>query len=157
LDKPITIWVGSMSGTAELVAEELAEKIKSAGHPARIVGMETVKADAIAPGIYLICTSTCGTGEVPDNAKALYTALQTDKPSLAGVMYGVVGLGDRMYPQTFCFGGKRFDTLLAELGATRVGSRLEHDRRSGIYPEDLACEWVEAWLRELAQCSSQRT
>jgi len=37
------------------------------------------------------------------------------------VRYGVFGLGDRTYAETFNFGGKRFDELLAELGARRIG------------------------------------
>jgi MioC protein len=155
LDKLITILVGTMSGTADLVADEVASIVEAAGYEANIVGMDEVVASDISPGIYLICTSTYGTGEVPDNAKALYEQLQNDKPSLADVFYGVVGLGDSMYPKTFCFGGKRFDEVFTQLGATRIGSRLDHDHRSGVHPEDVACEWAEEWLRNLAQCFTQ--
>jgi MioC protein len=155
LNKPITILVGSMSGTAELVADEVAGKIEDAGYETRIVRMEKFKTLDLSAGVYLICTSTYGTGEVPDNAKALYNALQSEKPTLAAVLYGVAGLGDSMYPNTFCFGGKRFDEVFAKLGATRVGSRLDHDIRSRVYPEDAACQWAEEWLHDLAQHFSQ--
>ena len=102
-----------------------------------------------AAGPVLICSSTYGTGEVPDNGQALYAALEAERPDLAGLRYGVIALGDSIYPQTFCFGGKRFDALLASLGACRVGERFECDSRSGIYPEEAAAEWAERWLQEL--------
>ena len=60
--------------------------------------------------------------------------------------YGVFGLGDRTYAETFNFGGKRFDELLAELGAERIGERHTHDASSGILPEETALEWCQDWL-----------
>ena len=69
-------------------------------------------------GVFLICTSTYGQGDVPDNARALYEDLQRKRPDLSKVRYGVFGLGDRTYAETFNFGGKRFDDILTELGAT---------------------------------------
>ena len=47
-----------------------------------------------AGGVWLVCTSTYGTGEVPDNAKALYAVLGEQRPDLSKVRYGVVALGD---------------------------------------------------------------
>ena len=64
-------------------------------------------------------------------------------------MYGVVALGDSVYPQTFCFGGKKFDELLAALGAQRVGERAQHDAHGAQYPEDVAASWVRVWYTQL--------
>jgi hypothetical protein len=90
----------------------------------RILRMEKARVEALsAGGVWLVCTSTYGTGEVPDNAKPLYAALGEQRPDLSKVRYGVVALGDSIYPNTFCFGGKRFDELLASLGARRIGER----------------------------------
>jgi MioC protein len=50
------------------------------------------------------------------------------------------------YSATFCGGGHRFDTLLSELGARRIGTVLEHDASSKIYPEDAARTWLETWI-----------
>ena len=69
--------------------------------------------------------------------------------------YGVVALGDSIYPNTFCFGGKRFDELLSSLGARRIGERLENDSRSPTYPDDTAREWLEGWLETLRQSSDE--
>jgi len=53
------------------------------------------------------------------------------------------------------FGGKRFDELLAALGARRIGERLENDSRSPTYPDDTAREWLEGWLETLRQSSDE--
>ena len=68
--------------------------------------------------------------------------------------YGVFGLGDRTYAETFNFGGKRFDDLLAELGAQRIGERVQHDASSGVLPEEMAEEWGEGWLALAKEASS---
>jgi MioC protein len=147
MSEKISILVGTMSGTAEMVADELANLIEDGGYTAKVLRMEkATPASLQAGGLWIVCTSTYGTGEVPDNAKALYEALQTQRPDLSGLHYGVIALGDSVYPNTYCFGGKRFDELLTQLGAKRLGERLEHDSRGKIYPEDAAGQWFETWL-----------
>jgi MioC protein len=96
-------------------------------------------------GLFLVCTSTYGQGDVPDNAKALYESLLAQRPDLSGVQYGVVALGDRTYKDTFCNGGRRFDAILAELGARRIGDILFHDASSGTLAEEVAAEWIGPW------------
>jgi len=72
------------------------------------------------------------------------------------VRYGVFGLGDRTYAETFNFGGKRFDDILAELGATRIGERHKHDASSGVLPEETALEWCQQWLAQFQQGTEPR-
>jgi MioC protein len=96
-------------------------------------------------GLFLVCTSTYGQGDVPDNAKALYESLHARRPDLSGIRYGVVALGDRTYKDTFCNGGRRFAALLAERGARRAGAILFHDASSGVLAEEVATEWVGPW------------
>jgi MioC protein len=106
------------------------------------------------PGVFLICTSTYGQGDVPDNAQALFAALECIRPDLGRVRYGVIALGDRTYAQTFCFGGKRFDQVLTSLGAKRLGEVLLHDASAGTVPEEVAVEWALDWARSfLPACS----
>jgi len=148
----ITILVGTMTGTAQLVAQEL-ELIWDADD----VSVETLLMDDLdasvfdREGVILVCTSTYGQGDVPDNAKRLYEDLQARRPDLSHVRYGVFGLGDRTYAETFNFGGKRFDDVLQELGARRVGERIQHDASSGVLPEEKAEEWASEWLAEVRE------
>jgi MioC protein len=143
----LTLLVGTMTGTAQLVAQEL--ELAWDGDEIRVETLLMDKLDETVfarEGVFLVVTSTYGQGDVPDNAKAFYERLKAERPDLSRVRYGVFGLGDRTYAETFNFGGKRFDELLAELGARRIGERVQHDASSGTLPEETAVEWGEGWL-----------
>jgi MioC protein len=58
-------------------------------------------------------------------------------------------LGDSIYPQTFCGGGKRFDERLADLGAQRVGDIFCHDASSSTDPESEGSAWCRQWLAQV--------
>lgn len=157
----LTLLVGTMTGTAQLVAQELELTWDDPGgdDPVRIETLMMDKLDSSVferGGVFLVVTSTYGQGDVPDNAKSLYEDLKAKRPDLSRVRYGVFGLGDRTYAETFNFGGKRFDDILTELGARRIGDRVQHDASSGVLPEEMAAEWGAAWLalaREAAEAS----
>jgi MioC protein len=147
----LQILVGTMTGTAEAVAKDLQDALTKSGHQSEIILMDGRDAQVFdkapaTPDAYLICTSTYGSGDVPDNAQALFASLETQRPNLNGIVYGVIALGDRTYGQTFCQGGLRFDKLLTELGAQRAGEVLLHDASAGTMAEDVASEWVLPWL-----------
>ncbi len=153
----INILVGTMTGTAQMCAQEMelaldGDDIQVATHL-----MDKLEPQVFADreAVYLICTSTYGQGDVPDNAKALYDALGEQKPDLAGVRYGVFGLGDRTYAETFNFGGKRFDELLSGLGAERIGERYRHDASGGTLPEEVALDWARAWVEKVRERLAQ--
>jgi MioC protein len=144
----VTILVGTMTGTAQLCAQEMELALDDGETQVETRMMDGLDASAFAgDGVFLICTSTYGQGDVPDNARALYEDLQKRRPDLSHVRYGVFGLGDRTYAETFNFGGKRFDEILTELGAQRIGERHMHDASSGILPEETALAWCREWLR----------
>ena len=138
------ILVGSMTGNAEFAAEEMLTVLKDElGHEAELRLMDGLGVDVFQPDVvHIICTSTYGEGEVPENAKALYGALCEQRPNLTGIRYAVFGLGDSGYQDTFNFGGKRFDDILGELGARRIGERFRHDIRSDTQPWDDAKTWI---------------
>lgn len=151
MSRPITILVGTMTGTAEMVAQEVQAALDTSGHPATIQMMDGLDATVFGNGnIFLICTSTYGQGDVPDNAQALFDSLQSARPDLSGITYGVIALGDRTYKDTYCQGGLRFDALLTELGASRAGEVLKHDASSGTLPEEVAAQWAPTWAEQVA-------
>ena len=139
--------VGTMTGTAQLVAQELELAWGDDEIQVETLLMDKLDSTVFArEGIFLIVTSTYGQGDVPVNAKALYEDLIARRPDLSRLRYGVFGLGDRTYAETFNFGGKRFDDILRELGAQRIGDRVQHDASSGVLPEEMAEEWGAGWL-----------
>ena len=150
MGKKVTILVGTMTGTADLVAEEVRDRLQEAESEVEILAMDRLGPEVLQrDGAYLICTSTYGQGDVPDNAQALFAALERDKPDLSALEYGIIALGDRTYTATFCHGGKRFDALLQSLGARRIGEPMLHDASAGTIPEEIAVEWAAEWIENV--------
>jgi MioC protein len=149
----LTILVGTMTGTAQLVAQELELTLDDGDTRVLTKLMDGLDAGVFAgAGLFLICTSTYGQGDVPDNARHLYESLKSARPDLSRVSYGVIALGDRTYAETFCNGGKRFDAILSELGARRIGEIMLHDASAGTMPEEVAVAWASGWV---AQCRKE--
>ena len=150
----LTILVGTMTGTADMVAQEVQTALEALGHAVTIHMMDDLDATAFhSRGLFLICTSTYGQGDVPDNAQEFFASLERERPDLSAVKYGLIALGDRTYKDTFCEGGIRFDILLTELGARRIGEILKHDASSGTLPEEVAAQWIIPWA-EMVESSN---
>ncbi|MBB3323039.1 MULTISPECIES: FMN-binding protein MioC [Atlantibacter] len=139
----ITLISGSTLGSAEYVAEHLAEKLEEAGFTTDTQHgplLDDVKTD----GVWLIVTSTHGAGDVPDNLEPFYTAIKEQRPDLSQLRYGAVGIGSREY-DTFCGAIDKIDTLLTECGAKRIGDLLKINVHDHEIPEDPAEIWLGSW------------
>jgi len=153
----LLILVGTVTNTAERVAQTI--EIDCADLIDRIevrmmdgLNIRTFEEDAL----YLICSSTYGSGDVPDNARALYESLGSEPKFLGHVRYGVIALGDHgTHPQTFCQGGQRFDERLTDLGAVRLGDVFCHDASAGTEAEIVATEWCRDWLAQALQITEK--
>lgn len=142
----ILILVGTESGNAQMVADVLRDEL-SADHDVELASEGDCAAqDWPTRRIVLICTSTHGLGELPDNIIPLAESLEREKPDLAHIRYGVIALGDQTYAETFCKAGKIMDGLLAACGAQRVGERLEIDACTQPLPDEEAAQWIKEWL-----------
>lgn len=147
----VSILVGTMTGTAELVAGDVKKALEGKGHSVEVLLMDNLKAEVFErPGAFLVCTSTYGQGDVPDNARDFFADLQAAKPDLTGKLVGVIGLGDSTYQDTFNHGGQQFESLLKSLNATLVGERMQHNASSGSLPEDEAVTWALEWAEQAA-------
>lgn len=144
---PMTILVGSMTGNAEFAGEDMQAILRDEfGCDTRLLLMDHLGPQVFEEcAVFLICVSTYGEGDLPEPAQALYQGLAEQRPDLSHIRYGVFGLGDSNYRDTFNFGGKRFDELLSALGATRLGERAKHDAQSGIAPEEYGRDWIRTW------------
>jgi MioC protein len=145
----VKVLIGTMTGTAEMTAQAIEMDCGDLAE-FELQLMDHLGAEAFenADTLHLICTSTYGQGDVPDNAKAFYDTLCHTKPNLSHVRYGVVALGDTTYLPTYAFGGKKFDAILQELGAQRVGEIFIHNASSGTLPEMEASTWARPWLEQ---------
>lgn len=149
----IGIFVATMTGLAELCAEEVENVLAAEGHEAEIRLMDGLGADAIADcDDIVIVSSTYGHGDIPDNGQAFYAAIEA-QGSLVGKGFAVFALGDRTYADTFCHAGDKWDTLFAAQGATRIVPLERHDASSGTLAEDIAGAWAARWATELSKAA----
>lgn len=139
----ITLISGSTLGSAEYVAEHLAEKLEDAGFSTEMLHGPELEA-LPQEGIWLVVSSTHGAGDLPDNLQPLFDAIEEQQPDLSQVRYGAVGIGNREY-DLFCGAIDKLDKLLTARGAQRIGDRLDIDVLEHEIPEDPAEVWVESW------------
>jgi MioC protein len=139
--------VGSESGNAEMVGDCVKDALEKLGHEVDVFASGSLEGAALAGReVVLIVSSTTGIGDVPQNVEPLYDALCEQRPSLAHLRYGIVGLGDRNYKESFLGGPKKWDAIFAELGGRRIGERLELDATDNPTPDEDAVRWVREWV-----------
>ncbi|MFK3843051.1 MULTISPECIES: FMN-binding protein MioC [Serratia] len=143
----ITLISGSTLGSAEYVAEHLAEKLEAAGFTTETLHGPELD-ELTLSGRWLVVSSTHGAGDLPDNLQPLLEQIEEQLPDLSQVQFGAVGLGSSEY-DTFCGAIQRIDDLLIARGAKRIGDRLEIDVTEHEIPEDPAEEWVKKWINLL--------
>lgn len=124
---PVTILYGSQTGTAEGLARRAARRLRESGCAPAVHPLEDVApADLSGMERLLVIVSTYGDGEMPDHAEPFWEDLRWNAPSLEGVAFSVLALGDSSYPD-FCQAGKDIDARLEELGARRFYKRVDCD------------------------------
>ena len=124
----LTILIGSQTGNAKGVAQELADQATAKGISNKLISMADYKVKAIKDESHLIVVaSTNGEGEAPDDAIDLHAFLASKKaPKLASLKFAVLGLGDSSY-EFFCQTGKDFEQRLHALGGEIITERLDAD------------------------------
>ena len=142
--------VGSESGNAEMVADCVKAELEARGHQIEVFRGGTIAEAALATrDVLLVVSSTTGIGDVPQNVEPFYDVLCGERPPLGHLRYGLVGLGDRNYKESFLGGPKKWDAIFTELGARRIGDRLELDATDNPTPDLDAVEWVKDWIRRV--------
>ncbi|MDR9892173.1 flavodoxin [Pseudenterobacter timonensis] len=141
----VGIFVGTMYGNSLLVAEEAETILKGQGHHATVYEDPELADWVKYQGQYvLVVTSTTGQGDLPENIVPLFEAMKEKLGYQPETRYGIIALGDSTYA-SFCGGGKRFDALLQEQHARRVGEMLLIDASEHPEPESESNPWVEQW------------
>ena len=138
----------SETGNAGTLAREMAAKAKAAGFEAQAEDLARYKTRALKDEKTLIfVASTHGEGDPPGSAAAFFEFLASRKaPSLKGVRFAVLALGDSTY-EFFCEAGRILDRRLEELGASRLLDRRDCD----VDYEADAAQWLDQVLVKLRQ------
>lgn len=153
----LKILVGTTTGTALSVAQAVQMELCDLVKGVEVSLMDDLDTSVFTQSIekdalYIICLSSHGSGEVPDNAQALYHSLDSHPQFLGHVRYGLIALGDSGdHADTFCFGARKFDERLQDLGAHRLGDILELDAATDALPETRATAWSRQWLAGVVQ------
>jgi MioC protein len=140
------IIVGSVLGASEYVADALQELLLKQTHQAEI-HLTPDLSELNKTATWLICTSTHGAGDLPDNIQPF--AKQLVAQNLAEQPFLVVGLGDSSY-DTYCNGAMQIERAMLSAGAKLLTSALHIDVLNHPIPEDAAVEWLSTWLNSQA-------
>lgn len=144
MSNTLSIVVGSVLGASEYVAEALEEVAKKSGFDTLLQfepNIETLPHS----GTWVVCTSTHGAGDLPENIQPFAAALE--ECDLSAVNVYVVGLGDSSY-DTFCFGAITMEQKLVNAGATLLAEPLHIDVLNHPIPEDIAVDWFSKQLQK---------
>ena len=153
----IQIIVGSMLGGTEYVAEACEETLVELNYQVNIhlkpdlnkIVSNTFTIDNAQKKNYkqpkkplwIICTSTHGAGDLPDNIKQFVTDLDNCGQDLSTVSFLTIGIGDSSY-DTFCKAAKDISMYLISKGCTELLALKTLDMSEDIDPEELAQAWI---------------
>lgn len=135
----IKIIVGTETGTAEFVADDIKDTLEEQGLVAQVFLehdeiIESLK-QANTPQTWLLCTSTHGAGDYPNNLNTLVSAIN-EQEALPHIHFGVIGLGDSSY-DTYCYAAKNLKELLIDKNAYQLFDPILADAMSDDLPEDI--------------------
>jgi len=136
------IIVGSMLGGTEYVAEACEETLLTLEHQVTVhltPNFEQIKSEK---QIWLICTSTHGAGDFPDNIQNFIKDLTKSTVDLSPIKFMIIGLGDSNY-DTFCKAAFNIENILLSKGCERLIPLKTLDMSKEIDPEDLAQQWLK--------------
>ena len=144
--RSLLVLFGSQSGNAEDLASKIGKLAPKYGLEATVKGMDEIQiSDMAEQKRIMICCSTWGEGEQPDNAEDLWiSANADDAPSVNGVNFSVLALGDTSY-ELFCESGKEWDSWLESKGGFRISQRVDCD----VDYEAPAKLWIDETLARM--------
>ena len=145
--RTLTILYGTETGNSRDLAKTLAAEASQRGLAAKVADMGDYKVRQLKDEQDLLfIVSTYGEGDPPQPAVGFFEFLEGPRaPKLNGVRYSVLALGDSTY-EKYCEAGKRVDRRMEELGATRIGPRVDCD----IDYEEPAVQWSAGMAELLA-------
>jgi len=145
----IDILVGSTLGATEYVAEATQPFLEEAGFTSKIHFIpDLTMLDIEGQNIWLICLATHGAGDYPDNFKQIVDQINQIPGDLSNIHFGLIGVGDSNY-DTYCYAAKKFNQLLCDKGAIRLGEVFTIDVIGSPIPEDKVIDWIPLWVKDL--------
>jgi MioC protein len=141
--KNIQIIVGSMLGNTEYVAEACEEALQALNKTATLHFSPNLTEIPTQNCFWLICCSTHGAGDYPDNIKPFIDQLEQCDQDLSTVYFSVIGVGDSSY-DTYCQAAKNINNLLLSKGCISNIPLKLIDMSLDLDPEVIAKDWISA-------------
>ncbi len=141
----VNLIVGSQMGSAEYVAEQLSDALNNLGITTQLHDQPEFSDIDQQNTIWLICTSTYGAGDYPENFISFVEDV-TQANDLSELKYSVIALGDTSY-DTYCHGSIQIENIMLNTGATLSSPALHIDVLNHPIPEDVAVKWLNNWLK----------
>ena len=148
--RSVSIFVGSVYGNAQHVAEEVQTMFASKGVESEIFTDPETSDFSEAESIVVITSST-GQGDVPPNLELFHSDLRDEFPLMNGKPFAVAALGDSSYGDSFCGAGRQFQELLEELQGMPVASMLEVDAIETLAAEEEIVPWLAGLVDPLTE------
>tara|TARA_R110000868_G_scaffold62084_3_gene187982 strand:- start:208 stop:654 length:447 start_codon:yes stop_codon:yes gene_type:complete len=144
----IGIFVGSVYGNAQHVAEEVNTMLNTQGLLSEVFTDPTLN-DIKQVSSMIFISSTTGQGDIPPNLEFFIEDLRDQFPLMEQKPFAVAGLGDSSYGETYCGAGRQIFELLSELQGQPISELLKIDACETLEPEVDVVAWAEKLLPEL--------
>lgn len=135
------IIVGSMLGASEYVAEACQEQLEQLDHQVELHFSPKLDEIKSKNQTWLICTSTHGAGEYPENLQPFVDQLTASDIDLSTTQFMVIGLGDSSY-DTFCYAAKNIISILKSKGCIEIIPLKTFDMQEEEDPEEGSQHWI---------------
>ncbi|WP_394173046.1 flavodoxin domain-containing protein [Thalassotalea litorea] len=142
------IIVGSMLGGTEYIAEAVESVIKDANHSCELHFQPEFSQIPRKDQTWIICTSTHGAGDFPENIESFVENLCAYDQPLDDLKFFVIAVGDSNY-DTFCLAGKNIQNNMLSKGAKEIIDIFCIDMDEDIDPEEIAEQWIRDHLDQL--------
>jgi flavodoxin len=144
----IGIFVGSVYGNAQHVADEVKAELVTSGLRCQVYDDPSIK-DFQQSSSVIFISSTTGMGDIPPNLEFFIQDLRDHMPLMENKPFAVAGLGDSSYGETFCGAGNQIFSLLTELQGNPIADLLEVDACETLEPEVEVVVWVKGIVKYL--------
>ena len=135
------IIVGSQLGATEYVADEIEQWLSDNNITATIHTSPDLNDIPTENAHWILCTSTHGAGDLPDNIEPFYQQLNDQQPNLNSVKCWLIGIGDTSY-DTYNQAAKTFQQRLISLNV-QLQDHTFIDVLSDDLPETIALSWFK--------------
>ncbi len=138
-----------MLGGTEYVAEACEEQLNSLNHEVNLhlkpnlssILNSTFEQKTTNMSTWLICTSTHGAGDFPDNIQSFVEDLKNCEQDLSPINFMIIAIGDSSY-DTFCKAGLELNKLLITKGCDNIVPIKTIDMSQDVDPEEVAQQWL---------------